>query len=885
MTAAAPAASLAARLAQAGDDADWRDQARAALGEHREVLTEAFAAGEAVERLIGRRCALIDTLVTLAWQRCLGEADAIVLLATGGYGRGELYPFSDVDLLVLAEPRVQKKHEPSLARFFALLWDAGLATSHAVRSVEQCQHAAREDIATLTSLLELRTLGGGDAPRLALVAALSPKKLWPPDRYFEAKREEQRARHARYNDTADNLEPNLKEGPGGLRDLHTVTWMGMRLYGVPGLRALVPLGLLGENECATLEEKWAELARLRFGLHLVAGRREERLLFDHQKALAALMGLVDEEGNLAVEQMMQGFFRAASTMLRINDRLLQRFEEQLAGVAAPQPVQPGFELRHGYLAMTEAWRLGGGMTEILQLFSVWTRLDGSRGLHSETARALAESLTTIKPYPEEPEAVRARFVELLAHPNAVPMLQRMARLGVLGRYLPAFGKVAGRMQYDLFHVYTVDQHTLTVLGLLQQFLRGAPVPGFSMTAEVAPRLRKPFLLLVAGLFHDIAKGRRGDHSVLGADDVREFAVAHGLPSADVELLAWLVREHLLMSVTAQRQDISDPAVVSRFAERVADREHLDYLYLLTCADIAGTSPKLWNGWKDRLLADLHTATRYALRRGLEHPLNADDIIADTRAMALAQLLDGGLDDAAIEALWASFPNEAFLRYRPDQIVWQTRGLLGDAGTGSQVLVRAQHNPGGFEVFVCTPDRDGLFAALVAALDRLGLGVLDARIMLSRDGKAMDSFQVLAGALAPEPQRIVETLQVALRDPASVRPARRATPRHLRHFRVPPRVEFDTVDAQRTRLGLVATDRPGLLADVAQELRSHGLRVHDARIATFGERAEDIFLISDQNDRALGQERIEQLRAALVACLDTGAGNDARQHGGAAGRAG
>ena len=241
--------------------------------------------------------------------------------------------------------------------------------------------------------------------------------------------------------------------------------------------------------------------------------------------------------------------------------------------------------------------------------------------------------------------------------------------------------------------------------------------------------------------------------------------------------------------------------------------------------------------------------------------------------------------AAIEALWASFPNEAFLRYRPDQIVWQTRGLLGDAGTGSQVLVRAQHNPGGFEVFVCTPDRDGLFAALVAALDRLGLGVLDARIMLSRDGKAMDSFQVLAGALAPEPQRIVETLQVALRDPASVRPARRATPRHLRHFRVPPRVEFDTVDAQRTRLGLVATDRPGLLADVAQELRSHGLRVHDARIATFGERAEDIFLISDQNDRALGQERIEQLRAALVACLDTGAGNDARQHGGAAGRAG
>lgn len=878
MTSAAPAPSLAARLALAGDDADWRDLARAALGEHREVLTEAFRSGEAVERLIGRRCTLTDALVTMAWQRCIGEAEAIALLATGGYGRGELYPFSDVDLLVLAEPRVQKKYEPALARFFALLWDAGLATSHAVRSVEQCQHAAREDIATLTSLMELRTLGGGDAPREALVKALSPKKLWPPDKYFAAKREEQRARHARYNDTADNLEPNLKEGPGGLRDLHTVTWMGMRLYGVPGLRALVPLGLLGQVECDSLEQKWADLAKLRFGLHLVANRREERLLFDHQKALAALMGLQDEEGNLAVEQMMQGFFRAAATMLRINDRLLQRFEEQLAGVAAPVPVQPGFELRHGYLAMPQALRLGRGMGEILELFAVWTRLETARGLHSETARALAESLPAIKPYAEESEAVRARFLELLAQPNAVKMLQRMSRLGVLGRYLPAFGKVAGRMQYDLFHVYTVDQHTLTVLDLLQKFLRGAPVPGFSMTADVVPRLRKPFLLLLAGLFHDIAKGRRGDHSVLGADDVREFAVAHGLPSADVELLAWLVREHLLMSVTAQRQDISDPAVVSRFAERVADREHLDYLYLLTCADIAGTSPKLWNGWKDRLLADLHTATRYALRRGLEHPLNADDIVADTRNMALARLLDAGFDEAAIEGLWATFPAEAFLRYRPDQLAWQTHGLLAARDETSQVLVRGQDTPGGFEVFVRTPDRDGLFAALVASLDRLGLGVLDARILKSSDRHALDNFQVLAGPQPPEPQRIVDTLQAALRDPMAVKPARRATPRHLRHFRVPPQVEFDTVDAQRTRLGLVATDRPGLLADVAQVLRSQRLRVHDARIATFGERVEDIFLLSDQHDRSLPQDLLGELRATLVACLEGESGNDAGKSG-------
>jgi len=858
-------------LPAAGNDNEWRDAAKALLAAQRERVRAEFSAGVDIQRLLGTWCAAIDAVVVSAWQRSFAAAGLaptdLSLLATGGYGRGELYPQSDIDLLVLAESRAQKRAEPALAKFWALLWDAGLAAGHAVRSVAQCVDAARGEIQVLTSMLELRTLAGDEHARIALSTALAPSKLWPPAKYFQAKREEQVTRHARFNDTADNLEPNLKEGPGGLRDLHTVTWMGMRLYGVPGLRALVPLGLLGEDECASLEQRWAEIARLRFGLHLVAGRREERLLFDHQKALAALMGLQDEENNLAVEQMMQGFFRAAGIMLRINDRLLQRFEEQLAPKSAPVPVAPGFELRHGYLAMTDASRLQQGMAEVLELFAVWSGLD-SRGLHSETARALAESLPAIAPYTEQPMEVRERFIALLSAPKAVAMLKRMARIGVLARYLPEFGQVAGRMQYDLFHVYTVDQHTLTVLRLLEQFLRGEQVPGFSIPPEVVGRLRKPFLLLLAGLFHDIAKGRRGDHSVLGAEDVRRFATAHELPSADIELLAWLVREHLLMSVTAQKQDVSDPEVIDRFASRVADREHLDYLYLLTCADIAGTSPKLWNSWKDRLLADLHTAARYALRRGLEHPLNAEDIMADTGNMALASLIDAGADEAAVESLWKTYPDEAFLRYRPEQLVWQTQGVLALRAQPSQVLVRAHHTPGSFEVFVRTPDRDGVFAALVASLDRLGLSVLEARVLSSTDGHALDNFQVQASGMAPEPARIVELVQQALRDPMAVRPSRRAMPRHLRHFRVPAQVVCDAIEgAPRTRLSLVGTDRPGLLADVAQLLRSHGLRVHDARIATFGERVEDIFQLSDRENRALDDATLATIRDALTACLE------------------
>lgn len=849
-------------------DASWRDAARATLAAHREAQRTAFAAGEGIEKLIAGHCRQIDALVLAAWQRSLGDINDIALIATGGYGRGELYPQSDIDLLVLAEPAIQQQHEDAFARFFALLWDAGLAAGHAVRSIEQSVQAARDDIATLTSLLEMRVLVGDRSARERLAAALSPDELWSPKVYFEAKREEQRSRHARFNDTADNLEPNLKEGPGGLRDLHTVTWMGMRLYGAPGLRGLVPLGLLGEDECASLEREWKVLAKLRFGLHLVANRREERLLFDHQKNLAAAMGLQDQDDSLAVEQMMQGFFRAAATMRRINDRLLQRFEEQLAGEAAPMPVEPGFEMRHGYLAMTEPSQLAAGMPAMLPLFALWSRLPDVRGLHSETARALAESLPAVRAYRDESPELRAQFLALLAEPHAVDSLTRMARLGVLARYLPEFGKVSGRMQYDLFHVYTVDQHTLTVLKIMDGFLRG-PVTGFALPQEVVPRLRKPFLLLIAGLFHDIAKGRGGDHSQLGADDVRGFAEAHGLPSADIELLVWLVREHLLMSVTAQRQDISDPEVVTRFATRIADREHLDYLYLLTCADIAGTSPKLWNAWKDRLLADLYAATRYALRRGLEHPLHAAEIIADTRNMALAKLLDEGYDEAAVNALWATFPEEAFLRYRPEQLVWQTQGVLAHVDLASQVLVRSHDSPGSYEVFVRTSDRDGLFAALVATLDRMGMSVLEARILTASDDHALDNFQTLAGPHTPDPLRIAQTLLGALRDPAIVKPAKRALPRQLRHFRVPARVDFDTLDdGSRTRLSLVCTDRPGLLADVAQVLRKHRLSVHDARIATFGERVEDFFLLADERDRAVTDKGfLDTLRSAMIACVE------------------
>ncbi|QNN47294.1 [protein-PII] uridylyltransferase [Thermomonas brevis] len=857
--------------AQAGDDPAWSAAAKAALAQADARLARRFDAGARADRLIALRARAVDVQVRAAWRRCIPADAPLALFAVGGYGRGELFPQSDVDLLVLAEPDAQQTWQAALARFIALLWDAGLQASHAVRSAGECTEAAA-DQSVLTALIEARPLAAGEDEAARLAEVLSPQKVWPPEDFYEAKLEEQRLRHARFGDTSDNLEPNLKDGPGGLRDLHLLGWLALRSLGVHTLDKLIELGRLGWDEAAALERERRALCRLRYGLHLVAGRREERLRFDYQKLLAARLGYADDADSLGVEKMMQGFYRSAAVVRRIGDRLLQRFEEHFEGVAAPEPIDAEFERRSGYLAARVPGWLGSDPAHIFALFAAWAVDPSLRGLHSQTARELAQELPQIPAYTDASPALREAFMQLLRGPQPVQTLERMARAGVLGRWIPAFQRVSGRMQFDLFHVFTVDQHTLAVLRNLAGFASGEPDPRFSIAHQVWPSLRKPELLLLAGLFHDIGKGRGGDHSELGAVDARAFCEAMGLSEADTALVEWLVRRHLLMSVTAQKQDITDPEVIHRFAGEVADRQRLDHLYLLTCADIAGTSPKLWNSWKDRLLADLHTATRLALRRGLGQPVAADERIAENREAARALLLASGHDDAAIDALFARMPAENFLRSRPDQIAWQAAALR-DARAGEPVVasraMAGRDGRDGLDVLVHMPDQDGLFAAIVIALDRLGMSVLQARVLDGPDGTIFDTFHVLPAEQrqAPEPALLAASLARALGgDLSRMLPARRSQPQHLRHFRVAPQLDFAEI-AGGTRIGLICTDRPGLLADVARVLREQHLRVHDARIATFGERAEDLLLVSDEHNHPLAPDRCDALRAALLAALD------------------
>ncbi len=855
----------------AGEDAAWAATARAALAQVDARLARRFDTGHPADRLIALRARAVDAQVRAAWKRCFAEDAPLALLAVGGYGRGELFPYSDIDLLVLAEPGAQRAHEAEIARFFALLWDAGLEASHAVRSLTQCTQAAA-DLSVVTALMEARPLHANADATAALAEAIAPTRVWPADAYFQAKLEELRQRHARFGDTSDNLEPNLKDGPGGLRDLHVLGWLALRSFGVHALDRLIELGRLGWDEAAALERERRALCRLRYGLHLVAGRREERLRFDYQKALAQRLGYRDQAQALAVEQMMQEFYRSAAVVRRIGDRLLQRLEEHFAGVIVAEPIDAHFERRGGYLAARSSGWLAADPAHIFALFAAWAADPTLRGLHSQTARVLAQELPQIPAYEDAPESLRAAFLALLRGPQPVRTLERMARAGVLGRWIPAFQRVSGRMQFDLFHAFTVDQHTLAVLRNLERFASGQPDPRFSIAHQVWPSLRKPELLLLAGLFHDIGKGRGGDHSELGAADARAFCVAHGLSEADTALVEWLVRKHLLMSVTAQKQDITDPEVIHRFAVEVADRQRLDALYLLTCADIAGTSPKLWNSWKDHLLADLYAATRLALRRGLGQPVAVAERIAENREAARALLLAEGKEEATIHALFARMPEENFLRSRADQIAWQANALCKAAPGQPVVAARAilgRDGRDGLELLVHMPDRDGLFAAIVITLDRLGMSVLQARVLDGPDGTIFDTFHLLPAEQrqAPEPALLEQALARALvGDLGHLRPTRRRQPQHLRHFRVKPQLDFTDM-AQGTRIELICTDRPGLLADVAHVLREHGLRVHDARIATFGERAEDLLLVSDAHNHPLPPERRDALRGALLAAID------------------
>ncbi|GIK33828.1 MAG: hypothetical protein AMXMBFR45_22260 [Gammaproteobacteria bacterium] len=890
---AAAAAAGSRFLTASGNSLDWAriDASLAAangtVAGIREILRDAngalinrFLAGEAATQLVADQTAVVDRVIRTAWEQSCGpQLPDVVLAAVGGYGRAELHPFSDVDLLVLLPDQKQRDVREPVSAFLALLWDIGLQVGHSTRTVVECRDESRRDLTTATTLMEARCLLGPEELFQQMEAACAPPDVWPARSFFEAKLKEQQARHSRYDDTAYNLEPNIKGSPGGLRDINMIVWVARRHFGTGDLETLVSHRFLTAGQLRVLRQGRDFIWRVRFALHALTGRKEDRLLFDYQARIARLFGYQDATYMLAVEQLMQRYYRTVMDLSRLNEMLLQLFQEAILmnpGVEA-EPLNDRFQVKNGFLQVVDDTVFERQPSAILELFLLLQQQPQLKGVSATTVDLLQRSLYLIDDeFRQDPRNHRL-FLQILRAPEGVTHeLRRMNLYGVLGRYIPSFGRIVGRMQYDLFHAYTVDAHTLFVVSNLRRFALARYDHEFPRCSEIMRELPAPEIAYLAGLFHDIAKGRGGDHSVLGAVDAEAFCLEHGMSRYEARLVAWLVRHHLTLSMTAQRRDITDPAVIREFAAQVGDETHLDYLYLLTVADVRATNPKLWNSWKAQLFEELYGVTKRALRRGLETPVDKDELLAERQAAA-QQLLDAaGVDREAVARVWQQLTEDYFLRCRPETIAWHTQQLAGYEPARQPVLigVHGASTSGGTEIFLYTPQEQHTFALATAVLDELGLTIADARIIPLDNGRSISTYVVLeqtgehiADTRRHEQIRRHMERALARTDGEPARVTRRA-PRQVRMFSIPTLVSFATDERNnRTVMELIAGDRPGLLCEVGKVLRDQQVAVHTAKIVTLGERAEDVFYVTDRNGQPLQPEFCEQLKQALTAALD------------------
>ena len=852
---------------------------KAALAESQQILQRGFDSGAPAEDLVHARSAFLDRIIGAVWAEKLGpEAQQLALVAVGGYGRAELLPYSDIDLLILHPADGVGAAEGAIKDFLTFLWDLGLEVGHSVRSPAECAAQAAGDLTVMTNLLEARRMAGSPELYAQMDAALAPSRIWPVREFYHAKLREQRARHTKFDDTGYKLEPNVKESPGSLRDIQTIAWVAKRHFNARSLHDLVAHGFLSEDEYQDLAEGQEFLWRVRFALHMLTGRREDRLLFDHQVRLAKLFGYSDQSHNLAVEQFMQRYYSTIKGLLCLSDLLLQLFDEAILHPddrTPSVPISRRFQSRHGYIEVTHPEVFKQTPSALFEIFYLMQQDPRLAGIRAETLRLLRQDRHLIDDKFRGDIRARSFFMEMLRTGNGLTRaLRRMNRYGLLGRYIPAFGQVIGRMQYDLFHTLTVDEHTLFVVRNMRRLAMQRFAHELPFCSEVMKKLPKPELLYLAGFFHDIAKGRGGDHSELGAEDARRFCLEHGLSGRDSELVSWLVQNHLVMSLTAQRKDISDPAVIHEFAVKVGHPTRLDYLFLMTVSDIRATNPKLWNTWRESLLTTLYKSARRNLERGLETPLEEQELIRETQDEARELLRTRDLAPEAIEGVWRRFAPDIFRRHSAGEIAWFTQAIHGVRDEDLPLVLVDTHSEMGTAVFVYARDVDYLFGLLTGVLAQLGLSIHDARIASTLDHYTLDTYIVTEADNSPiteagRPQEIRDALVQAVRNPDYGATVSRRVSRLVRHFSVPTQVHFsDDRERRRTVMELVAADRPGLLSAVGSVFRRHQILVEDAKINTIGERAEDVFFITDRKHRPLkGRLLFNKLRQELISALD------------------
>ncbi len=822
------------------------------------------------EALLHTRCQFVDAALIKLWQ-AHGFPATLALAAVGGYGRGKLFPASDIDLLILMPQEASAALQEKLEHLVSQFWDIGLEIGHSVRTIQECLDAAANDITVMTALLEARLLTGNGK-----LFANFEKRLrghLDPLEFYEAKRLEQQERYLRYNETPYSLEPNCKESPGGFRDIQVIFWVAKAAGFGTTWAELQAHGMITAEGRMQAEACQDFLRNLRIRLHFMLGRREDRLMFDYQNNLAAKYGFQSNEAKRASEQLMQLYYRHAKTVTLLNTILLQNIGAALTPEEeqTPQPIDDNFQSVGTLLDIRDEKLYERLPSAIFDSFQVMQESHELTGMTTRTLRALWRANEIITPEFRADPANRAAFLNLFKSDRGIVHgFRRMNQLDILGSYLPNFGRIVGQMQHDLFHVYTVDQHILQVMRNIRRFTMSEYAHEYPLCSRVMSEFGEAWLLYIAALFHDIAKGRGGDHSELGTVDAREFCEFHGLDESDTELVVWLVRNHLIMSQVAQKEDLTDPQVIGRFVALVGDTRHLQALYLLTHADIRGTSPKVWNNWKGKLLADQYYQALHHMNQG-ETPA-AHGVIAERQAEAMRLLRFFALSDTVHERLWKQLDTVYFLRHSAEEIAWHTRSLHYRIFNNRPVVRARPYQEGdGLQVMVYTQDQPDLFARIVGFFARAGYSIVDAKIHTTAHGYALDSFVVLDLEQRENHREMVpfiehELEQRLLNQAPPEAPSAGRLSRQVKHFPIKPVVSINGDEkGAHFILSLTAADRPGLLYTVATTLAHHGANLHTAKITTLGERAEDVFLISggdlrDTNARIrLETELMERLK--------------------------
>lgn len=859
---------------------------REAITRTRTLLDERFKSKTSIEVIISELTWFIDQLLIAAWQQYDWEDEKdISLLAVGGYGRGELHPYSDIDIQILLAKNNQKKYKNNIESFLTFLWDINLEVGQSVRTINENKKQAATDITIATALMESRTVYGNLELHEKLIIAVSKKKIWEAKKFFTAKRNEQISRHAKYDDIEYALEPNLKVSPGGLRDIQTIGWISKRYFGASDFQELVDRGFLQKNEYQDLIKSRNFLWSLRYGLHMLAGRREDRLLFQHQRKLAEIFSYEDDKNSLGIEKLMKEYYRHVQTLRELNDVLLQLFDEEIIRSKEKAKIltlNARFQIHNNYIEAVHSRVFKQTPFALLEIFVLFAQNEKIEGIRASTIRLIRNSRQLIDEDFRQDIRNTSLFMELIRSPyKMVARLRQMKRYGILGAYLPEFGNIIGQMQHDLFHIYSVDDHTLQVVENMRRLQHPEAEDRYPLAANIIKNLPKIELLYIAGLYHDIAKGRGGDHSVLGIKDAEAFCTRHYLGKWDTALVAWLVKNHLLMSSIAQRKDIQDPEVIKSFALSVGDQTRLDYLYTLTVTDINATNPKLWNAWRASLLRQLYQATKRALSLGLEKVVGKSSRIKETQSQALALLNEKNMSKKQAMAIWDNPSEDYFLRESPEDIAWQTLAIAKHSESDpDQPLILIKNSTehkfeGATQVFIYTQNSHFLFANIANAFDRLNLNIQNARLFNTESNRALLTFMVLEtnGALikknSPRMSEIINLLkEYSL--PIEKQPKNKQhTSRQLRHFSRATETSFTNPENfPYSILEVLCPDRPGLLAKIANLFVEKNIIIHDAKITTLGENVEDVFFITNKNNKPITNKKTsDELQTLIKEKLD------------------